>query len=76
MNFLALQIFKHYSNNGIRIVDLGTSTEYGTPNYGLCDFKENIACTASLKYSLVKSPNGHHEAKGADNFVNDMYGIQ
>lgn len=54
MNFLTYKLFQHYHNNGLRILDIGPSTEYGEPNYGLCEFKENIGCSATLKYCFEK----------------------
>lgn len=54
MNFMAYNLFSYYSEQNIKIVDLGISTEKGTPNYGLCDFKENIGCTPSLKQTFTK----------------------
>ena len=54
MNFLAFSLFHIYHDKGLRILDIGPSTEYGIPNYGLCEFKENIGCSATLKYSFIK----------------------
>lgn len=50
MNCLTYNVFRHYSDAGLRILDIGPSTEDGVPNYGLCEFKENIGCGISLKY--------------------------
>lgn len=53
MNFLAYKVFEYYYNQGeIRILDIGTSSLHGEPNYGLCEFKENIGCEMTLKYTL------------------------
>lgn len=52
MNYLAYALFKHYYGQGLRILDIGPSTEDGIPNYGLCEFKENTGCEVSLKYRL------------------------
>lgn len=52
MNFLSYKIFEYYYSKGIKILDIGISTENGVPNYGLCEFKENIGCYATIKYSL------------------------
>jgi len=49
MNFLAFKVFEFYKNTGIEIVDIGPSTEYGVPNYGLCEFKESIGCDLITK---------------------------
>ncbi|MDN3676664.1 hypothetical protein QWY90_04990 [Flavobacterium paronense] len=54
MNFLAYNIFKHYKESGIKIVDVGPSTENSIPNHGLCEFKESIGCDLSPKYSFCK----------------------
>lgn len=53
MNYLTHALFEHYHEAGLRILDIGPSTENGIPNYGLCQFKENIACSVTLKYSFV-----------------------
>lgn len=54
MNFLSYKIFEYYYRQGdVKILDIGISTEDGVPNYGLCEFKENIGCCSTLKYSLV-----------------------
>ena len=50
MNMLTFSVFKHYYEQGWRILDIGISTEDGVPNFGLCEFKESIGCTTSLKY--------------------------
>ena len=52
MNYLAFSLFSYYFDKGLRILDIGPSTENGTPNYGLCEFKENIGCSVTLKYSF------------------------
>lgn len=52
MNFLSYKLFEYYYNRGLKILDIGPSTEGGKPNYGLCDFKENIGCIASLRYTF------------------------
>ncbi|MBP7051986.1 MAG: hypothetical protein KBE65_13310 [Phycisphaerae bacterium] len=53
MNCLALEICKYYRYEGFRYVDVGPSTENSVPNYGLCQFKEGIGCTAFPKLSMV-----------------------
>ena len=53
MNLLAYKVFEYYFNQkNIQIIDIGPSTENGIPNYGLCEFKENIGCKTALKYSF------------------------
>lgn len=54
MNFLTYSLFRHYYEAGLRTLDIGPSTEDGIPNYGLCEFKENIGCSVTLKYSFTK----------------------
>ena len=44
MNFLSYKITDYYRKEGIRIIDIGPSTENSIPNYGLCEFKESIGC--------------------------------
>ena len=55
MNFLSYNIFEFYSNQGIEIIDLATASLEGVPNFGLCNFKENIGCIGTLKYTMLKS---------------------
>ncbi len=53
MNFLSYKVFEYYYQQGaVKILDIGISTEDGVPNYGLCEFKENIGCYSTLKFSL------------------------
>mgnify|MGYP002678321266 FL=1 len=52
MNYLAYSLFGYYADNGLRILDIGPSTENGIPNYGLCEFKESIGCSVTMKYSF------------------------
>ena len=52
MNYLAYSLFGYYADNGLRILDIGPSTEDGIPNYGLCEFKESIGCSVTMKYSF------------------------
>lgn len=53
MNLLSYKVFEHYAQAGdIQIVDIGPSTENGIPNFGLCEFKENIGCKTALKYTF------------------------
>lgn len=49
MNLLADYILQHYANRGVKIVDFGPSTEHGTPNTGLCAFKESFTAIPSIK---------------------------
>lgn len=52
MNFFSYKVFEYYHSHGLRLLDIGPSTENGIPNYGLCDFKENIGCDISLKFTF------------------------
>ncbi len=57
MNFLSYNLFKYYKEQGIKILDIGHSTEDSVPNNGLCEFKESIGCSISLLYELYKKLN-------------------
>lgn len=50
MNYLTFRLFEHYSREGLRILDIGPSTEGGEPSYGLCDFKTGIGCDVIPKF--------------------------
>ena len=52
MNFLSYRLFEYYKKQNIRYIDIGPSTEKGSPNFGLCDFKQSIGCIASTKYTF------------------------
>ncbi len=53
MQQLSLQLCEHYRNHKVRFLDVGPSSENGVPNHGLCDFKENIGCDVTLKYTYT-----------------------
>ena len=54
MNYLAEQIYNYYLNNtNIDYISIGTSTLDSIPNFGLCNFKENIGCQCSPKLNFV-----------------------
>lgn len=53
MNFLAYKLFEYYSKTEVKKIDIGISTEEGEPNFGLCEFKENIGCKAVPRFTLV-----------------------
>jgi lipid II:glycine glycyltransferase (peptidoglycan interpeptide bridge formation enzyme) len=55
MNFLSYSLFKYYSENGIAMIDIGSSTEDSVPNYGLCEFKESIGCDLNIKTEYFKN---------------------
>lgn len=50
MNFFTYKLFEYYYKTGLKILDIGPSTEYGIPNYGLCDFKTSIGCVPTPKF--------------------------
>lgn len=52
MNFMAYHIFAFYKNKGKTLIDIGPSTEYSIPNFGLCDFKQAIGCKTSSKITF------------------------
>ena len=52
MNFFTYKVFEYYSQTSIQVLDIGPSTEDGVPNYGLCEFKENIGCEITLKHTI------------------------
>lgn len=53
MNMLTYSIFRYYRSQGLRVLDIGPSTEDGIPNFGLCEFKESIGCEVTPKYSFL-----------------------
>lgn len=54
MNFLTYKVFEYYASKGFKTLEIGISTENSVPNYGLCEFKESIGCSISLKYTFSK----------------------
>lgn len=54
MNFVAYKLFEHYSQLGIKVIDIGPSTENSEANHGLCEFKESIGAMITPKISLIK----------------------
>lgn len=54
MNYLSCHLYEYYCKKGIRVLDIGPSTEDGIPNYGLCSFKESIGCEVSSKVTFMK----------------------
>lgn len=54
MNFLSYELFRHYKQQGIKMIDIGHSTVDSVPNHGLCEFKESIGCSISLLYEFYK----------------------
>lgn len=54
MNYLSYHLYEYYCRKGIKVLDIGPSTEDGIPNYGLCRFKESIGCEVGSKVTYVK----------------------
>lgn len=50
MNYFVYRLFTHYHREGLRILDIGPSTQDGEPNYGLCEFKTAIGCEVTTKF--------------------------
>ncbi len=57
MDFLAFNLWSYYKNLGYKFIDLGISTETGTPNEGLLRFKESHDSTSSLRFKFVWEPD-------------------
>lgn len=53
MNSLAYMLFAYYHATGLKVLDIGPSTEGGVPNHGLCEFKEGIGCSVTPKFSFM-----------------------
>ncbi len=53
MLVLAEGVFTHYAACGVKYVDVGPASEIGVPSPGLCNFKELIGCSATLKPRYV-----------------------
>ncbi len=53
MDFLILKLWSHYKAAGYTYIDLGISTEAGSPNEGLLRFKETHECISSLRYTFT-----------------------
>ena len=59
MNLLTYKVFEYYAScKNIEVLDIGISTEFGEPNHGLCEFKENIGCKTSLQYTFMYNGGG------------------
>ena len=56
MNYLAAKVVEYYKKAGIRIVDVGPSSQFGVPSIGLCNFKESIGCKVESKFSFEYNP--------------------
>lgn len=54
MNYLTHGVIDSYRKRGFRILDTGTAMLGGSPNHGLCAFKESIGCAISPRCRFVK----------------------
>lgn len=55
---LAAAIYAHCQSAGHRLMDVGTSTNHGTPNHGLVRFKRSLGMRESLKLTMTKQMAG------------------
>ncbi|MFA6041605.1 MAG: hypothetical protein WC733_08885 [Methylophilus sp.] len=55
ITLLAATIYDYCQKNAFQILDVGTSTVAGEPNYGLINFKQHLDFTESLKPTFVWS---------------------
>ncbi len=53
--YLAENLYSYAMGAGFKVLDIGTSTLHGVPNYGLIKFKEALGFQASLKLSFSKA---------------------
>ncbi len=54
MIFLLNGMYEYCQKEQIKILDLGISTDNGTPNYGLIRFKKSLGAKSSLKLTFEK----------------------
>lgn len=53
MDYLIFNLYSYYKNLGFKYLDLGISTESGSPNEGLLRFKESHEAISSLRYKFT-----------------------
>jgi hypothetical protein len=53
MDFLVFNLYSYYKKLGFKYLDLGISTESGSPNEGLLRFKESHEAISSLRYKFI-----------------------
>lgn len=49
MRRFAPEVMHACAEMGARILDIGPSSEYGVPSYGLCFFKDSVGCLPTVK---------------------------
>jgi predicted N-acyltransferase len=54
MNLLVYQLVEHAVDERVLSIDVGISSENGTPNQGLIQFKESVLARARLRLDLVR----------------------
>ncbi len=54
MNYLPYMLIQHYSERGVKFLDIGPASEKGIPSYGLCDYKTSIGCEIFTKIAFFK----------------------
>ena len=47
-------LYQYCQKQGYSLLDLGLSTEFSQPNYGLINFKKNLGAKTSLKWTFLK----------------------
>jgi lipid II:glycine glycyltransferase (peptidoglycan interpeptide bridge formation enzyme) len=52
--FLIKELYEYAVQNNIAMVDLGTSSSNGLPNFGLLDFKLRVGATLTSKFTFEK----------------------
>lgn len=52
MDYLTYSLWKYYKEMGFKYIDLGISTEAGSPNEGLLRFKESHEAVSSLRFKF------------------------
>lgn len=53
--FMSSGIYNYCYENGYKILDLGSASIKGVPNYGLVNYKESLGYSASIKFTLKKT---------------------
>ena len=56
MNVLALRLVERALAEGVRSLDIGTSSVAGVPDQGLIQFKRSVGARESLRLDLVRAP--------------------